>query len=517
MTQNAADLYLRLSLDRDGKTSIERQDADCSAWCERNGLQVRQRHVDRGRSGYKRRVKRAGFDAALEAVTSGAVSTLIVWKLDRLSRQGIGQVGQALDAVDEVGGRIVFVQDGLDTSQPQARMVIALLAEQARSESVNIGLRVKAAKSYLRASGKWLGGRPPYGLLLDDSGELIHDPERAPVIRRLVDGYLGGTTMVHLARELNADGVEPARGPSWTAGTVAQLLKSPTLAGLLPRTVQRPDGTYTAEVVPYRDPETGDTIEVCEPLITATERAKIHALIEERTTEGFHGRRAKRKASALLTGLVWCECGARMSASGNSYVCGAARNGGSCTGARVMTSRLDAYVSERWRDRLAEAAASVPIDAEDDVDVDPLLIAVAERWSQHLDPAGAEERAELDAQIADREARLEDLEAARYERGEFADASGMERYRRLHDRMSAQLRAVRERRAELGNGALNVGGLLEPDVVLEAWEASDDNDLRRELLAMAFDRVVVTKAKGRGYRFKPEERVTIEEARAEGR
>ena len=64
-----ADLYLRLSLDREGKTAIERQEADCRAWAERNGLTVREVHLDRGRSGY-RDVIRKGFEAARSAVTS---------------------------------------------------------------------------------------------------------------------------------------------------------------------------------------------------------------------------------------------------------------------------------------------------------------------------------------------------------------------------------------------------------------------------------------------------------------
>lgn len=89
-----ADLYLRLSLDREGATSITRQEDECRRWCSANALAVRQVHVDRGVSGYLRRAHREGFDAALAAVTAGDVGTLVVWKLDRLSRRGIGQVGQ---------------------------------------------------------------------------------------------------------------------------------------------------------------------------------------------------------------------------------------------------------------------------------------------------------------------------------------------------------------------------------------------------------------------------------------
>lgn len=86
-----------LSLDRDGKTAIERQEADCRTWAEQHGLLVRQLHVDRGRSGCKD-VARKRFDAARNAVTSGAVRTWIVWKLDHLSRKETAEVGPLLDA-----------------------------------------------------------------------------------------------------------------------------------------------------------------------------------------------------------------------------------------------------------------------------------------------------------------------------------------------------------------------------------------------------------------------------------
>ena len=81
-----ADLYLRLSLDHERATSIDRQADECRRWCQVNGLDVRSVHVDRGVSGYRPQARREGFDAALAAITSGAVSTLVVWKLDRLSR-----------------------------------------------------------------------------------------------------------------------------------------------------------------------------------------------------------------------------------------------------------------------------------------------------------------------------------------------------------------------------------------------------------------------------------------------
>ncbi|WP_426364778.1 recombinase family protein [Streptomyces sp. E-08] len=100
--ETTCDLYLRLSLERDGKTAIERQEADCRAWAERNGLTVRKVHVDRGRSGYKA-VERKGFAAAL---ASGSVSAA------RRGTSGRGGSGSAGRRTDHGSTRIVSPRTG---------------------------------------------------------------------------------------------------------------------------------------------------------------------------------------------------------------------------------------------------------------------------------------------------------------------------------------------------------------------------------------------------------------------
>ncbi|MCX5196157.1 recombinase family protein [Streptomyces sp. NBC_00249] len=246
------DLYLRSSLDRDGKTAIERQEADCRAWAERNELTVRKVHMDRGRSGYKT-VERKGFDAALAAITAGVVGTLVVWKLDRLSRKGIGQVGKVLDDIEKADGRLVSVVDDLDTSNDSARMVVAKLADLARSESENLGTRVSNAKLYLRSKGQWIGGQAPYGLRVDPkTKKLIRDPEHAVYARLIADEALAGTSLVKIARLLNEYEIPSPRGGQWNAASIMQLLRSPALAGLMPETetVATDDGErkYTGRV-----------------------------------------------------------------------------------------------------------------------------------------------------------------------------------------------------------------------------------------------------------------------------
>ncbi|MDZ5445510.1 recombinase family protein [Micromonospora sp. 4G57] len=496
--EHLADLYLRLSLDREGKTAIERQEADCRAWCARNGLDVRTVHIDRGRSGYKA-VDRAGFDAAISALTTGTVGTLVVWKVDRLSRRGMGQVGQVLDQVEKVAGRIVFVQDGLDTSRQQARLALVLLSEVARSESANIGLRVASAKAHLRSLGRWIGGQPPYGLAVGEDGRLDHDPHTAPTAREIAERALSGEPLVHIARDLNARKIPATRGGAWGVGSLSVLLKSPAFAGLLPETVKK-DGKYTGKVVPWRDPETGKTVDIGRGIITPAEQLQVMRILEARTGTDPVGRNrgVRAQVSHLLTGFLRCGgCGRRMSAAGRSYVCQGRRLGHPCPAhVTAFIAAVDRAVVDAFINRLAATEPG-----------DPLLDAVAERWIARHDPDIIRERATITAALEDANASLVDLEDARYLRGEFVGPEAVQRWTRLHERLTARVVGLRRNLADFPLPEADISPLLDPVQAREAWDAATVPD-RRDLLRLALNAVTITPAHGRrGVRFDPDARL----------
>lgn len=495
-----ADLYVRLSLDSEGKTAIERQEKDCREWCDRNGLKVREVHVDRGRSGFKKGVKRTGFDAAVAAVSSGVVGTLVVWKLDRLSRQGMVQVDSVIERLNDVGGRLVSVQDGLDSSQPNTRMVIAMLSELARSESENIGLRVRSAKVHLRASGRWIGGRAPYGLVARD-GRLHVDPETGPVVREMARRILDGTSLTKVTRWLNAEKIPSPLGGKWQTGSVAQLLRGPATAGLLPETVKKADGSgYSGVVRPWRDPETGQTVSVMaegqEPLICPSDQARIVALFAERarmTSWGIATGALQGESRHLLTGLLRCAgCGGRMSKQGNSYRCQTVRLGRSCEApAGGYQETLDAAVTKAWIRRLTTAEPG-----------DPLLDAIAERWVEQHDPEVENRRSVLDALDQER-AALASLDDDFYVHRSI--------HRERYERVSLDLvRRIEGLTRTLDANPLpeaEISALLDPQLVREAWDAADVKD-RRDLLRLALVKVRCSQGI-RGQRFDPVARLTF--------
>lgn len=242
MSTLTADLYLRLSVDFEG--AIERQEAGCRRWCAANGLKVRRVHVDRGISGYSTLARRDGFDAALQRVITREVPTLVVWKLDWLSRRGIGHIGALLDDFERAGGRLVSVQDQLDTAQPQARMIIALLSEFARAESEVIGVRVKSAKEAQRAAGLWLSGKPPFGYAVAPNHRLVPVEPAAKLIGDVFRLIATGHSLTMVCRHLNGRGFRNSRGNPWKTSCLSEAIRTPAYAGLQPARHVAADGRH---------------------------------------------------------------------------------------------------------------------------------------------------------------------------------------------------------------------------------------------------------------------------------
>ncbi|MCJ2187887.1 recombinase family protein [Novosphingobium beihaiensis] len=112
-------------------------------------------YADHGVSGAKR--KRPEFDKALNALRAG--DTLVVWKLDRMSRS----LRDLLDIVEEIHGRDAHfkcITDQIDTTNPMGEFFFHILASLAHFERRLISERTKAGLEAARKRGVRLG-RPP--------------------------------------------------------------------------------------------------------------------------------------------------------------------------------------------------------------------------------------------------------------------------------------------------------------------------------------------------------------------
>ena len=103
--------------------------------------------------------KRRGLDALMSAARKRSIDTVIVVKLDRLGWSIAHLVG-VLDELRALGIEFVALDQGIDTTTPAGRLMLAVIAGIAEFERELIRERTRAGLAAARARGVKLGRRP---------------------------------------------------------------------------------------------------------------------------------------------------------------------------------------------------------------------------------------------------------------------------------------------------------------------------------------------------------------------
>jgi DNA invertase Pin-like site-specific DNA recombinase len=158
-------IYLRVSSKLRAKRTD--RDADCQQQTENQKLQLERFAASQGweitatfvdhDSGTK--AARPGFTALMDAASRHEFDLVLVWALDRFSREGIGRTCDHLRRL--AGWKVAFrsySESFLDTAGPFAELVTALFAFFAAFEHNRIVERTVAGQQRAKAAGKQIGG-----------------------------------------------------------------------------------------------------------------------------------------------------------------------------------------------------------------------------------------------------------------------------------------------------------------------------------------------------------------------
>lgn len=510
---NLIEAYLRRSKKREDLATMRAHLRDLCRYRDgRPGAQIRHVWFEQ-LSASKSYVRRPQFEEATQAVFDGLSKTLAFWKTDRFDRRGMGAVGRMLDEFDRRRSGLVSVTEGLDSRQPGARIVFAILSERAREEARDISLRVNIGHEAHRVEGRRGTGVPPYGLtsprLADGkaSGLVAHHPTEFEGARRMADLMLGNweteegkpgesLSATATAKRLNAEGHRTRTGVEFTAETVSRISQSPLFGGMVPRTErvmdehEQPTGQWVSTQEPLLD-EKGDPVRCGEGVVTVGEWWRIRAGFKARTAA--EGGRGKRGAEYLLTGIVRCHlCKGWMRHHGttvrgkyiNYYRCTNWANKGTCKGTSTRAPRLEHAVKEAW---IGYVTSLEPTD--------PVLSAIGRRWLAFSNPEHEAEKRHATESLKAAQARVQKLEDDYYIHGKMTE----ERYDQLSKAQLAIIEMMEMKLHALGDTDSDITVLLNSDALREAWEDATMSD-RRMLLKSALKAVYVLPAKGRGYR-----------------
>ncbi|MFJ7627391.1 recombinase family protein [Streptomyces sp. NPDC097595] len=308
-------VYVRLSRSTESSTSLARQEASCRAYAERQGWVVLRVHQDCGVSGGEAPGERPALGELCASLSDYDI--LLTWRADRIARSLL-HFSSVVDACDNAGVRLVTVEDGWDMSTSHGRFAANVLASFAQFERELGRERTLSSQGHLRKSGRWTGGRVPYGLRPaqnpEGSGKVLVRDERAePVIREMAERILMGEAPTRIAADLQARGIPAPRvhnsaqidpvPSAWTHKSIKIVMTSQTLLG---RRIEH----RTGKVICAED----GPVEFWPPLVSAEEFARITDAIEVR----YRPRRPNRP-SHWLHGVVTCGmCGRNMKRSESS-------------------------------------------------------------------------------------------------------------------------------------------------------------------------------------------------------
>ena len=169
-------------------------------------------YIDDGWSGTN--FERPGFMKMMEDVYAGDVNCVIVKDLSRFGRNYTGSGHYLDDVFVRLRVRFIALNNGVDTasnSMNAATQCISVGVTNVINESVaaTTSVNVRGTLNVNRQKGLFIGSFSTYGYLKDpnDHHKLVIDEETAPIVRLIFEKFIGGESIIGIAKDLNEMGI----------------------------------------------------------------------------------------------------------------------------------------------------------------------------------------------------------------------------------------------------------------------------------------------------------------------
>ena len=206
-----AGLYVRLSRedgDKEESDSIGNQRSLLQDYVAfESDITVHDIYIDDGYSGTN--FERPSFQRMMDDLKSRVINCVVVKDLSRFGRNYI-EVGQYIEKIFPfMDVRFISVNDTLDSvKNPQAMNNLIVPFKNIINDEYcrDISNKVRSSLDLKRKQGKFIGSFATYGYRKDpaDHNHLVIDEEAAAVVRDIFDWFIGGMSILGIAKRLNA-------------------------------------------------------------------------------------------------------------------------------------------------------------------------------------------------------------------------------------------------------------------------------------------------------------------------
>lgn len=195
-------IYVRKSTEKGLElefNSLHNQEDACRSYIMSqafNNWEYFKTYTDGGISGGT--IERPALKQMLEDIRRGLIQTVVVYKVDRLSRS-IMDFHNMMKEFDKYGCNFVSITQAFDTSTSMGKLTLNMLLSFAQFEREVSSERVRDKIRASKAKGLWTGGVPKLGYDIKDK-KLVINPVEAEQVRSIFEGYLQCGSLAELER-----------------------------------------------------------------------------------------------------------------------------------------------------------------------------------------------------------------------------------------------------------------------------------------------------------------------------
>ena len=299
-------------------------------------------YEDEGFSGGN--LERPQFKKMMNDAKAGKLSAIIVYRLDRISRN-IGDFATLIEELNDLRISFVSIKEQFDTSSPMGRAMMYIASVFSQLERETIAERIRDNMHELSKTGRWLGGTTPTGYSSEQVQKVAVDgkvrkacklktiPEEAKTVKVIYDKFMETNSLTKTDTFLLKNGYTTKNGKEFTRFSIKAILTNPVYMiadeeayryltengvelfaekeefdgkhGIMAynRTLQKPNKANQIRPMSEWIVSVGKH----NGFITGAQWGKVQGMLAQNTSKSY---RKPRSNVALLSGVLFCgECG----------------------------------------------------------------------------------------------------------------------------------------------------------------------------------------------------------------
>lgn len=169
---------------------------------------------------------RPDYQRMMDRLRTGEFTHLLVWKIDRISRNLL-DFASMYSELKDLGVAFVSKNEQFDTSNAVGEAMLKIILVFAELERQMTSERVSAVMLSRANSGKWNGGRVPYGYDYDKQEKTFSlNAQENKIVNLIYDKYEQYQSIIYICRYLNDKGIRTRADREWTTTVVHKILSN---------------------------------------------------------------------------------------------------------------------------------------------------------------------------------------------------------------------------------------------------------------------------------------------------